>query len=87
MTMKARIINLGNRTGDVLEVHARGMGGNGHVDRLKRGDYVDLDIEHDPSKKAHFEIKVPMNNTEDKFAGEPQVLIADRPAGSNADLP
>ena len=71
MTMKIAIANLGNRTGDILEVGTP----DGKTTRLRRGEFVEL---HDNSP---FEVRlIPSHASDGEFKDHPNIVIADAPA-------
>ena len=76
MTMTVGIVNLGNRSGDVLTVNER---------KLMRGEYTTMtliDAEHaeyqessEPGQGSPGQV----TKGYDEWVGEPQLLVADRP--------
>ena len=80
VTMKAQAVNLGNRTGDVLQVERLGADGVPlETNTVRRGDRIDVEAHYDKGSVYRF-TAVP--GADDQWAGNPQVVVVDAPRGS-----
>lgn len=79
MTMRATVVNRGNRTGDVLIVRRMNPDGTSDTKRLKRGDAFDLDAPYHGA--VTYEVQAEMAESDD-WVGNPQLTVTDPPRGS-----
>ena len=72
MTMKVGIVNLGNRTGDTLDVTLPNSDGEKRT--LRRGEMAVTGMQ-----KGRIEFEGHPSGEIDEFIDEPQVTVTDRP--------